>query len=247
MFDAHVLILIAGIFLLAGTVKGVIGMGLPTVSLGLLTATLDLQTAVALVAIPPLILNLYQAGFGGHMRTILRRIWPFLVMAVATVWFGTHALARIDPERLKIVLGVVLTIYGAISLAGFRLTVSPRHEVWAGPVVGGVTGVINGMTGSTIVPGVLFLQAIGLSKDALIQAMGLLFVASAAALVLALQSNHLLTGKLALTSAMAVVPALAGMLAGQAVRKRLSETWFRRVFFAAMLVLGGYIVVTALI
>ena len=41
------LIAVAAIFVLAGGVKGVIGLGLPTVSLGLLTAMTDLPTAMA--------------------------------------------------------------------------------------------------------------------------------------------------------------------------------------------------------
>ncbi len=246
MLDPGLLILIAVTFLLAGTVKGVIGLGLPTVSLGLLTAALDLPTAMALLIVPSFVTNAFQASAGGNARAILTRIWPFLLMATVTVWIGASALTRVDLDLLSGLLGLLLIAYAAINLAGVRLVIPAHREAWAGPAFGVANGILTGMTGSFMVPGVMFLQGIGLSRDMLIQAMGMLFTASTVALALALQTNNLITGTIGIASAIALAPALAGMVAGQAIRKRLSEAVFRRVFFAAILLLGGYILVTAM-
>ena len=104
-----------------------------------------------------------------------------------------------------------------------------------------MNGVLTGMTGSFVVPGVLFLQATGLSRDMLIQAMGILFTLSTLSLAMALQSNGLLTMQATVYSGLALVPALIGMVLGQAIRQRLSESLFRRLFFSALLILGLYI------
>lgn len=237
--------MIAGTFLLAGAVKGVIGLGLPTVSLGLLTAALDLPTAMALLIVPSLVTNLWQAVVGGNGRAVLRRIWPFLLMATATVGLGAAALTRVDLSLLSSLLGGLLVAYSTLSLAGFRFVIAARREVWAGPLFGTVNGILTGMTGSFVVPGVMFLQAIGLSRDRLVQAMGMLFTASTVALALALEGNDLLTTQLSLVSATAVIPAVAGMAAGRRIRRKLSESRFRRVFFVAIFVLGAYIIAKA--
>jgi uncharacterized membrane protein YfcA len=113
-------------------------------------------------------------------------------------------------------------------------------------LLGAVNGILTGMTGSFVVPGVLFLQAIGLSRDQLIQAMGMLFTASTVALAVALQGNHLLTLELGTLSAAALLPAILGMVLGQRVRQSLPEQVFRRVFFIALLILGAYIIASAL-
>lgn len=246
MLDPGLLILIAVTFLLAGTVKGVIGLGLPTVSLGLLTAALDLPTAMALLIVPSFVTNAFQASAGGNARAILTRIWPFLLMATVTIWIGASALTRVDLDLLSGLLGLLLVAYAVINLAGVRLVIPAHREAWAGPAFGVANGILTGMTGSFMVPGVMFLQGIGLSRDMLIQAMGMLFTASTVALALALQTNNLITGTIGIASAIALAPALAGMVAGQAIRKRLSEAVFRRVFFAAILLLGGYILVQAM-
>lgn len=245
MPDAEIILAIIGTFLLAGTVKGVIGLGLPTVSLALLAVTLDLPSAMALLLVPSLVTNVWQAFVGGHGRVVLQRIWPFLAMATVTVWLGASALTRVDLSLLSALLGGLLIAYAAINLGGVRFDVSPDKERWVGPLLGVANGVLTGMTGSFVVPGVMFLQSIGLSRDALIQAMGMLFTASTLALGVAFQGNNLVTAELGLLSVAALLPALAGMVAGQRIRQKLSERLFKRTFFVSLLVLGLYIVLSA--
>ncbi len=246
MPETTVILAVTGTFLLAGMVKGVIGLGLPTVSLALLTVAFDLPSAMALLLVPSFVTNLWQALAGAHTREVALRIWPFLLMATVTVWIGAAALTRVDLALLTALLGVLLVSYALLSLGGVRLAIPLRHESWAGPLIGSANGVLTGMTGSFVVPGVMFLQAIGLPRDRLIQAMGMLFTVSTLALGAALQQANFITVQHGLLSAGAVLPALAGMVLGQRLRARLSEQRFRTVFFIALLLLGAYIIAGAL-
>ena len=246
MSDTATLLAILATFALAGTVKGVIGLGLPTVCLGLLAVAIDLPSAMALLLVPSFVTNFWQGAVGGNGTIIVRRIWPFLLMATVTVWLGANALTRVDLSLLTGLLGLLLVTYAVVSLAGLRLTVPARQEIWVGPLIGTANGVLTGMTGSFVVPGVMFLQALGLPRDMLIQAMGMLFTVSTLALGVALQGNNLLTVELGALSFAGLIPAIGGMILGQRIRQRLSEQLFRRVFFLALLVLGGYIVAGSL-
>jgi uncharacterized membrane protein YfcA len=245
MFDPVTLFAISATFVIAGGVKGVIGLGLPTVSLGLLTAALDLPTAMALLIAPSFVTNSYQASEGGHAGVILRRIWPFLLIATATVWLGATALTRVDLDVLTALLGLLLVAYGGLSLAGIRLKIPAHSEGWTGPVFGAANGILTGMTGSFVVPGVMYLQGIGLSRDMLVQAMGMLFTASTVALAFALGTNALLSTEVGIASLLAIVPSLIGMWAGQNLRRRLSEAQFRSALFIGIVLLGIYILIGA--
>lgn len=236
----------AAIFLLAGTVKGVIGLGLPTVSLGLLVLVTDLPGAMALMLAPSIVTNVWQGFTGGNLGPLVQRLWPFLLPATLLVGLGGLVIASIDLSLLSALLGLLLVAYAVVGLAGIRLTVSSTKESWTGPLFGSVNGVLTGLTGSFVVPGVMYLQSIGLPRDQLVQAMGILFTLSTAALALSLGSNGLLSLDLGLISIAGVAPALLGMVIGQRIRQVLSEAAFRRVFFWALLVLGGYIVVRVL-
>ncbi len=245
MFDAVDLLAVAGTLLLAGFVKGVVGFGLPTVVLALLTVAFGLPQAMALMLVPSIATNVWQAMSGGNGRAILRRIWPFLLMATLTIWLGAEALRRVELHLLSALLGLLLIVYAVVSLAGLHFALTARQARWAGPAFGTVNGVLTGMTGTFVVPGVMYLQALGLPRDMLVQAMGMLFLASTLALGVALQGQGFLTLELGGLSAAALLPALIGMALGQRLRKRLSETLFRRLFFAALLILGAYIIASA--
>ena len=244
--DPLFLTAVAVTFLLAGCVKGVIGLGLPTVSLALLTATIGLQPAMALLVAPSFITNVWQAAVGGNGRAALRRTWPFLIAAMGTIWIGAQVLTRADVRLLSALLGALLLVYAVVGITRLQLSIPRKWEVWAGPLAGAVNGVLTGMTGSFVIPGVLYLQAIGLPRDMLIQAMGMLFASSTVGLAFALGSQHLLTAELGVVSAAAVVPALLGMVVGQRLRVRISEAAFRRVFMIALAALGAIIVAQAL-
>jgi len=244
MLDASTILILAT-FLIAGTVKGVIGLGLPTVSLALLTVAIDLPTAMALLLVPSFVTNLWQALTGGNARLILQRLWPFLLLATVTIWIGASALTRLNLSLLSALLGALLVAYAGLSLGGLRLTISPRQELWVGPLIGLVNGVLTGMTGSFVVPGVMFLQSIGLGRDMLLQAMGMLFTLSTLALAIALQRNALLTAEHGLLSITALLPALLGMVFGRWIRRGVSEELFRKLFFISLLVLGTYIIFSA--
>jgi len=247
MTELPILVLVAVTFLLAGGVKGVIGLGLPTVSLAVLTATIGLQPAMALLLVPSFVTNLWQAVVGGNFMTILKRTWPFMLMATAMVWAGGLVLVAIDVSWLSAGLGALLVVYSLLSLTRSGLQIPRASESWAGPLFGAVNGVLTGMTGSFVVPGVPYLQAIGLSRDELIQAMGMLFTISTAALAVSLGGQNLLSAELGTISAVSVVPAIIGMVLGQKLRQRLSEAKFRKVFFTSILILGLYIIVRSLV
>jgi len=246
MFDLQTILTIIAVFTLAGTVKGVIGLGLPTVSLAILSVVIDLPTAMALLLVPSFVTNVWQASSGGNGKQVIKRVWLFLLMATITVWLGASALTRVDLHYLSALLGGLLIAYAVTNLGGLKFSIPKRHELWLGFVLGVMNGVFTGMTGSFVVPGVMYLQAIGLHREALIQAMGMLFSLSTVALGLALQGNNLLSVNHGILSAIALLPAMAGMMIGQKIRKRLSEQTFRRVFFVSILVLGIYIVANAL-
>ncbi|EWH02136.1 sulfite exporter TauE/SafE family protein [Halomonas sp. BC04] len=140
LLDPLLLVLVALTFLVAGTVKGVIGMGMPTVSLALLTATVGLPSAMALLLAPTIITNIWQALVGGHLGQILRRLWLFLLASTVTVWLGVSVLARVDVRWLSALLGVLIIYYALSGLFRLGGGAIMRHGRHAGAVNGALTG-----------------------------------------------------------------------------------------------------------
>src|SRR5471032_3368291 len=238
MFEP-LLFLIAAAFLIAGFIKGVIGLGLPTVSMGP-------AHALAIVIVPAIITNIWQTFGGPYLRDIIRRLWPLMAGTVVGIWLNAGMLTGPYARYGTIVLGVLLVIYAIIGLSKFSLHVTRRDEKWIGGIVGLTTGVVSAATGVQVIPSMPYMQAIGMEKDELVQALGVFFTVATMALGFHLTGAGLLTAATALPGGVALVAAFTGMFVGQAVRSRMQPEAFRRWFLIAMILLGIYLAGSAL-
>ena len=235
-------LLVFGIFLLGGLVKGIAGFGLPTISLGLLALTRSLPEAMPLVLVPTIAANIWQALAGGALRPALRRLWGFLLAAAICTLAAAGMLSRTDARILAGLLGVVLVASAVVALFGPHWPVpSPRKERWLSPVMGGLSGVLAGLTGSFMVPAAPWLSALRLPPDVFVQGFGLGAVVATVCLSVALAGQGLLPPELGLGSVAALAPAFLGMAVGRRLRRGMPEARFRQVVQAMLLVLGLYL------
>lgn len=224
--------LILGAFLLAGFVKGVLGLGLPTVAMGLLTLAHTPATAAALLVLPSLVTNAWQMRPWPGALALLRRFRALFGGVVLGTVLGAWLWGGLGGRHADAALGAMLILYAALGLTGWR----PRLPARWGGAVGLLTGAATAGTGVFVLPAVPWLQAQGLSRDELVRALGVAFTVSTLALAALVAGT--LAGEAAWWSALAVLPALLGQRLGEAVRPRLSEAAFRRLFLLALLGLG---------
>lgn len=242
-----VVVFVAAIFLLAGCVKGLIGFGLPTVSIAIIATFLGLIEAMTLMLLPSLITNLWQGLVGGHLIRLIRRCWSMFILGAVFTWFTSSLLSTWNPASFTVILGIVVTFYGLSSLCSFKLSSPGSGESWISPFVGMVSGGITGLTGVFVVPAIGYLQSLRMEKDELIQAMGLWFTIATLSLAFSLKDHGLFADDLGWISLMAVLPALLGMWVGRILRPKLSESAFKRLFFVGLTLLGVYISVSTIV
>src|ERR1700712_5600799 len=116
MFDSF-LLFVAFAFLLSGFVKGVLGLGLPTVSMGLLAVSMPPAQALAIVIVPAIVTNIWQTFVGPYLRDIIRRLWPLMVGTVIGIRFNAGMLTGPYARYVGIVLGILLVIYAIVGLS----------------------------------------------------------------------------------------------------------------------------------
>jgi len=235
--DAWQAAAVAAVFLLAGGVKGVTGMGLPTVAVSLLGLWMLPAQAAALLVAPSVVTNVVQS-MGPHWRRLLHVLWPaWLALAAFTVL--TPDLGRIAGGfDARALLGAVLVVYGLLGLWRPRLPAVAARPTWAGAAVGAATGVVTAATAVFAVPLVPYLQALRFDKDAMVQALGLSFMVATLALAARLQVAGTLP-LFSLPTALALGAALAGLRLGAAVRSRISPATFQRALFVTFIALGA--------
>lgn len=230
--------LLIGTFLAAGVVKGVTGMGLPTVAMGLLGTLMPPAAAVALLIVPSFVTNVWQLFSGPSLAQLLRRLGPMMLCIVLGTLGGATLLVRVSPVWSGFALGMALIVYALYALCAPAVSVDRRAERWLSPAIGLITGVVTGATGVFVMPAVPYLGSLGMERDELVQALGLSFTTSTLALAAGLFAQEAFQPAQLGLSALAIAPALLGMWLGQALRERISPRRFRQCFLSFLVVLG---------
>lgn len=238
--------LVTAIFVLAGVVKGVTGMGLPTIGIGLLSTVMPPVEAAALMIMPTILTNLWQLATGPDFRGLALRLWPMMGGICLGTWMGSGLLSA-NAALATAALGGILVVYAGFGLANRRPPPpSPQAERWLGPLMGTANGVVVAATGVSVIPSAPYLQALGLDRDMLVQALGLTFTVSTFALAVSLAGTGDFSTGVAWQSLVALAPAFAGMFAGQKLRSKVQPETFRRIFLTGLLALGAWLALQGL-
>ena len=247
--QAWLLAAAVGVFGLAGWVKGMVGLGLPTVSMALLALFMPSAQAAALLLLPSLVTNVVQMRPMNTLPALLKRLGGMQLGVVVGTLGGMAVWGSVGSlPGARIGLGMALVVYGLWGLCGPQWQVPLRHQAWLGLLVGLATGGVTALTGVFVVPAVAFLQSLGLARRALMQAMGLCFTVSTAALGLGMWwfgqegAGAGGWGLGLVVSGLMLIPALLGMRWGEALRDKLSPTLFKKVLMGSLLMLGVYMI-----
>jgi uncharacterized membrane protein YfcA len=231
----------AGAFFLAGFIKGVIGLGLPTVAIGLLGLLMPPAQAAAILVVPSLATNVWQFVVGGDLLALVRRLWPMLAGICIGTFIGAVLLPRDTGGQATGWLGSALVLYAALGLIKIHFKVPPRAEIWLGLLMGAATGAITVATGIFVLPGTPYVQSLQFERDRMVQALGLSFTVSTVTMALALGYAGEIHTSLVWPALVAMAAAVIGMWFGQIVRGKVSAETFRLWFFAGLLVLGAHL------
>ncbi|RVT82301.1 sulfite exporter TauE/SafE family protein [Rhodobacteraceae bacterium CCMM004] len=231
----------AAIGLLAGFVKGTVGFAMPMVMISGLGSVLSPEIALAALILPTLVSNLWQALRGGLAAAMgaAAEHWRYIGIVLVFIALSAQLVTRLPAQALFLALGIPVTLFAVLQLAGWRLRLTAqRARRRAEIVIAAVAGVIGGMTGVWGPPTVLYLTALETPKRRAMQVQGVVYGAGAVMLTLAhVQSGVLNAQTLPLSLGM-LVPALAGLALGFAVQDRLDQEKFRRATLAVLVIAG---------
>ena len=240
------MLVIAGAFIVAGIAKGAIGMGMPPIAIGLMTFAVPLESAIAIMVVPTMVTNIWQAIYGGGLRPLMRRFGTMAATAMIGILGIGLLFSNLGSPSTTGWVGVLLVLYSLIALTPWRPTVPRRAERWANPLIGLASGAVAGSTGVAAVPFLPYMQSLDMDRHELVQALGIMFVfiTGMLAVSLALHGAYHLTNSLG--SIAAIAPTMVGVWLGQRARRRLSPETFRRIFILGMLAVGLHLATSLL-
>ncbi len=226
------------VFLLAALLKGLTGLGFSTLALPILALFVEPKLAIALVVLPSLFSNLAVMSQARRWIEAMRRFWPLYLASVPGLLAGFLLLVEVDGAVSRRVLAIAMLAYAVWSLAGLNPICSARAEKWLAAPVGTVTGLINGLTGSQVMPVLPYLLALRLDKDLLVLAINLSFTLSSLIMLALLGGAGVLTPSVLRLAALGLPAVLLGVALGGRLRRLLPEDGFRRAVLVVLALIG---------
>jgi len=212
----------------------------------LLTLFLDVKTAVVLLILPNIVMDMLQFRRVGTPWTMVRRMGGLIVCGGIGMVLGTRFLVGMSPRTATMILGLFLLGFVALNLSRFTLRVAPGWEPWLSPVVGLAGGVVGGITNVPGTPLVLYFHALGLAKREYLSAVALTFVTYKVVQLGTVAAYGLLTWPRLGASVVLTIVSLLGFRGGLVVQDRLDQRAFNRATVIFLGLIGVWLVVKSL-
>jgi len=119
--DYITLVQVIFIFLAGGMVKGLIGVGLPTVTLTLLSFIFDIKDSISIILLPIILTNLYQMFDGKFLRKIINDTRFFLISSFIFIFPGFYFLTIMKSNMILFVLALLLILNSFLSLIKYEI------------------------------------------------------------------------------------------------------------------------------
>ncbi|GLQ34695.1 membrane protein [Amylibacter marinus] len=232
------LVVAAASFFLAGAIKGLVGLGLPSAAIAFMLIAIEPRTAIALVIFPMLGTNVWQSYRAGEFLRTARRYWVFAVILFCCVG-ATSYLTRDIPDRgLIVVLGIGILIFVVASWRDLVPPIPARYDRHAQVGFSLFAGLIGGMTAGWGPPMAMYLTSARVKKDEFIRATGFLILAGSFPLLISYTTIGFMQGDLALVSMAMVIPTILGFSIGEKIRTRLSAAQFHNAILCLFALLA---------
>ena len=235
------------IFFVGGLVKGTIGVGLPTVTLTLLSFFFDIKDSISFILIPVILTNFFQMLDGKNLKSIFQQTKFFLLTSVVFVIPGFLILRAFDSKIILIILASLLVLNSSLVLFNKIITIKKHDSFLAQFWIGALTGITTGVTSIYTMPFIFLIQSLKFSKEKLIQLMGLSFFLYSLSQFTLFYSFSMINEKVLLFSSLACLPILLGVIVGKYLRKILSEQIFKKLFNYMLLISGLTIIIKSIV
>lgn len=246
MFDPNILIVASIAFVLAGAIKGIAGLGLPTAAIAGMTLVLEPRVAISIILFPMLVLNCWQWISAGDLLRSAKQYAPFSAVLFVCVAITTFLSKDVADQNLMLALGCVIILFVVASWSGRLPPIPQKHDTKAQVGFGVFAGVIGGMTAAWAAPMGMYLNMRQVDKDEFIRASGFMITVGSIPMCIAYAQIGFLSPALAVTSLAMILPAMLGFGLGAMLRNRFSQEVFKKVVLLVFLALAVNLIRRAL-
>jgi uncharacterized membrane protein YfcA len=232
--------------LFAAYVKGVSGMGFPLIATPTVALLLDIRTAVTILIIPNIVMDITQVFRGEFPLAIFRRFSGLLLLTIVGVFIGTKVLVTLPIWVLNLTLGTIVLIFIASQMLRLDFKIPARWESVVSPVMGLIGGFLNGMTNAAGPALAIYLYGLRLPKMEFIKSIASIFIVTKLSQLAAVSSWNLLNRSTLRLSLAVTAFILIGFYAGLKTQDRVNQQIFNRGLLILLFIISIALIVHSL-
>ena len=240
------LIYVALVYFLGGLTQGVLGVGLITVVIALLSFVFDVKLTIALVLVPTLVTSFFQMINGGNLKKIIPDVRVYLIFSTTLIIPGVWLLKSLNSNLILVFIAIILFSNSALSLMNKKISISSYQHPLSQSSMGSLNGFIIGLTSIYTMPFVFLLQSLQYPKEKAVQFMGLAFVLYSSMQLITFSSMQLIDWKTFIPSLLVTLPVVIGFFVGKKIRSYISETFFRKLFHLMLIIMSIVIILNVI-
>jgi len=240
------LIYVALVYFLGGLTQGVLGVGLITVVIALLSFVFDVKLTIALVLVPTLVTSFFQMINGGNLKKIIPDVRVYLIFSTTLIIPGVWLLKSLNSNLILVFIAIILFSNSALSLMNKKISIPSYQHPLSQSSMGSLNGFIIGLTSIYTMPFVFLLQSLQYPKEKAVQFMGLAFVLYSSMQLITFSSMQLIDWKTFIPSLLVTLPVVIGFFVGKKIRSYISETFFRKLFHLMLIIMSIVIILNVI-
>jgi len=240
------LIYVALVYFLGGLTQGVLGVGLITVVIALLSFVFDVKLTIALVLVPTLVTSFFQMINGGNLKKIIPDVRVYLIFSTTLIIPGVWLLKSLNSNLILVFIAIILFSNSALSLMNKKISIPSYQHPLSQSSMGSLNGFIIGLTSIYTMPFVFLLQSLQYPKEKAVQLMGLAFVLYSSMQLITFSSMQLIDWKTFIPSLLVTLPVVIGFFVGKKIRSYISETFFRKLFHLMLIIMSIVIILNVI-
>tara|TARA_Y100000590_G_scaffold465805_1_gene639161 strand:+ start:171 stop:935 length:765 start_codon:yes stop_codon:yes gene_type:complete len=240
-----VLVFLIATFLVAGIIKGFLGMGLPTTVMALLTLVMEPTAAIPLLTIPIFVTNFAQYIRSPNPLRVASNYKYFSLSIMISILITSMFIASYPQSLLTMTIGFAMVIFSLQTMFGIKIPVGSSYK-WHVPL-GLSSGILGGLSSIWAPPIAMYLISKNYSKDEFVSITGFLFLSGSLPLALGLFISGILNIETALQSLIGLIITLIGFRIGELMRKRVPQDTFRKILLVAFLVMGSRLIIQGIL
>jgi uncharacterized membrane protein YfcA len=242
--DPYIILFIVMTFILSGSIKGFLGIGMPSTVIGLLTLVMDPIEAISILIIPLIFVELAQYLRAPNPLKTAIDFRFFAIALILSIFITSYFITSYPTALITVAIGFAMIIFSLNFLFGFKLPIGPSY-FWQ-ILIGIISGVLGGLSSIWSPPVAMYLIARGFSKEQFLSIAGFLFLSGCLPLAAGLYLSGVLTLDSSIKSIIGLIAVFIGFRIGEILRNRVATSFFRKAILIAFLIMGMRLIIIGL-